>query len=106
MSYADGALLWAGFAVLTLIVLALETITKRQVAALRRRVRWLEHGDFCHCEECEDERGTSGTDGEASDPGQPAGDPRTGCFNCGRPHGMPTSRPGHCGGCGTPVGVK
>ena len=43
----------------TLIVLALETITKLHAAL--RRVRWLEHGDFCHCEECEDEQGTSGT---------------------------------------------
>lgn len=53
---SEAASLWLAFAVLTLVVLALESITARQIGVLRRRVRWLEHGDFCHCEECDADR--------------------------------------------------
>lgn len=34
-------------------MLVLEMHTAREIRELRKRVRWLEHGDFCRCDECE-----------------------------------------------------
>lgn len=46
---------WIGWAWGQATAVLLVMLLRKQVRERARERRWYEHGDFCHCEECDDD---------------------------------------------------